>query len=57
MIEMTLEWNNPPGFTCSMWTIETLKKGVKYVKEMCSSVSIYTFQQVFDSCDIFVNTN
>ena len=33
------------------------KKGVKYVKEMCSSVSIYTFQQVFDNCDIFVNTN
>ena len=40
-----------------MWTRETLKKGVKYVKEMCSSVSIYTFQQVFDNCDIFVNTN
>ena len=44
---MTLEWNNPPAFTCSRRTKEILKRGLKYVQEMCSRVPITNFKQVF----------
>ena len=54
---MTLEWNSPPAFTCSRSTIEILKRGVKYFQEICSSVPIYNFEQVFVYWDIFLDTN
>ena len=34
-----------------------IKKGCKLVQEMCSSISIYNFEQVFVYWDIFLNTN
>ena len=34
-----------------------LIKCVKSVQEMCSSVSIHNFEQVFIYWDIFLNTN
>ena len=55
VIVMTLEWNNPPAFTCSRWTKEILTIGVKSVKKNCSSISIYNFEFVY--WDLFIDRN
>ena len=34
-----------------------IKNGAKSVQEMCSSVSLYNFEQVFVYWDIFLNIN
>ena len=36
---------------------KNIKKCIKSVQEMCSSISIYNFEQVFVYWDIFLNTN